>query len=133
MYSRTRDITNDLGACLRVTVASHPSGALVTLERRDQQHRPSISLNLYGAELLLGFIMSARLAGPDMLPDEATDTPFSSRFHLDYQPTARVVVEQDESFPLVIDAPLWDRLYAELCLVTAHGRELARRAEMSLH
>ena len=40
---------------------------------------------------------------------------------------AGVVIEQEDRFPLAIDAPLWDRLYAELCLVVAHGRALAHR------
>lgn len=133
MYARTRDIEDALGTRLRVSVAPHPDGAMVTLERRDQLHRPSILLSLYGAEILSGFLMSARLSMPEAMPDEAAEGRFSARFHLDCAPAARVVVEQEDAFPLIIDAPLWDRLYAELCLVTAHGRELARRGEASLH
>jgi hypothetical protein len=29
--------------------------------------------------------------------------------------------------PLDIPAPFWDKLYAELCLVIPHARELSRR------
>ena len=133
MYARTRDLEDRLGTRLRVSVSPHPDGAMVTLERRDQLHNSSILLSLYGAEILSGFIMSARLSMPNPMPDEVAEGQFSARFHLDCGPSGRVVVEQEDSFPLFIDAPLWDRLYAELCLVTAHGRELARRGEASLH
>ncbi len=122
MYSRTRDIEGRKGACLRVRISARPDGAVILLERRDQPHRPTAQLSLYGAEILSGFLMSARLSAPHPMPDEETDTPYPARFHLDCVPDARVVIEQDEHFPLAIDAQLWDRLYAELCLVIAHGR-----------
>ena len=73
MFTRTRDIGDDAGARLRISVAPHPAGAMVTLERRDQRHRPSIWLNLYGAEILSGFLMSARLSTPHPMPDETTE------------------------------------------------------------
>jgi hypothetical protein len=133
LYARIRDIEDDKGRCIRVSVAPHPAGVLVGLERRDQPHKPSILLSLYGAEILAGFLMSARLSLPNPMPDEATEGPFSARFHLVCQPEARIVVEQEDSFPLSIDAPLWDRLFAELCLVNAHGRERVRRADISVH
>lgn len=133
MYARTRDIEDNKGVCLRVSVAPHPTGAMVTLERRDQTHQPAIMLSLYGAEILSGFLMSARLTAPHSMPDEATEGAFSARFHLDCDHSHRIVIEQDEAPSLLIDVQLWDRLYAELCLVTAHGRELARRAEASVH
>lgn len=133
MYARIRDIEDGKGVRLRIGVAAHPCGAMVALERCDQPHRPSILLSLYGAEILAGFIMSARLSVPHPMPDEEAEGLFPARFHLACKPEARIVVEQDESFPLSIDAPLWDRLYAELGLVTAHGRELARRAVIRVH
>lgn len=122
MYSRTRDIEDRQGTCLRVSISTRPHGALVSLERRDQPHRPCAQLSLYGAEILSGFLMSARLSAPHPMPDEETDTPHPARFRLDCAGEARVVIEQDERFPLAIGAQLWDRLYAELCLVIAHGR-----------
>lgn len=123
MYSRTRDIEDSGGTCLRVSISAHRNGALVTLERRDQPHRPSALLSLHGAEILNGFIMSARLSTPYPMPDEASDQPFPALFRLDTTPQARVVIEQEDRPHLSIETPLWDRLYAELCLVIAHGRE----------
>lgn len=133
LYARTRDLESDGGPCLRVSVSPHPSGAMVTLERLDETHRPSILLSLFGAEILNGFIMSARLSMPHAMPSESTAGPFPARFHLDRIPAPRVLVEQDERFPVAIDACMWDRLYAELCLVIAHGRELAHQANALLH
>lgn len=121
-FSRTRDIEDSTGACLRVSMSAHADGAAVTLERRDQPHRPSARLSLCGTEILSGFIMSARLSAPHAMPDEATDCPFPTRFRLDCAREACVVIEQEEGFPVAIEARLWDRLYAELCLVIAHGR-----------
>lgn len=129
MYSRTRDIESRKGACLRISMSARSNGAVVMLERRDQPHRPSAQLSLFGAEILSGFLMSARLSAPHPMPDEETDTPYAARFHLDCAPDVRVVIEQEERFPLAIDAQLWDRLYAELCLVIAHGRALAHRQD----
>lgn len=127
MFSRVRDIEDRKGACLRVSMSAHPGGTVVTLERRDQPHRPSAQLSLSGAEILSGFLMSARLSAPYAMPDEAAEGPFAARFRLNCLPDARVVIEPEDSFPLSIDAQLWDRLYAELCLVVAHGRALAHR------
>lgn len=123
MFTRTRDIEDDAGTCLRVSLSVHPAASTVTLERRDLDHRPSAHLTLHGAEILSGFIMAARLAAPQPLPDEATGHPCQTRFRLDCDDGARVLIEQEERFPLSVDARLWDRLYAELCLVLAHGRE----------
>lgn len=123
MFSRIRDIEDRLGACLRVSMSAHPGGApTVTLERRDQPHRPSARLSLCGAEILSGFLMSARLSAPHPMPDEEAADPLAARFRLECAPDARVVIGQDDHFPLAIEARLWDRLYAELCLVIAHGR-----------
>ncbi len=129
MYARTRDIEDGRGVCIRISVSPHPSGAIVSLERRDQLHRPSVLLSLSGTEILNGFIMAARLTSPHAMPDETTGSPFSARFYLEAHPIARVVIEQDDNFPLSIDARLWDRLYAELCLVIAHGRAFALQAQ----
>ncbi len=133
MHIRTRDREDGRGACLRIGITPHPGGATVALERRDQPHRPSALLSLYGAEILGGFIMSARLSAPDAVPDEAVPGPFAARFRLDCGEVHRIVIEQDDGFPMAIEAWLWDRLYAELCLVIAHGRALAHQAAVSLH
>lgn len=128
MFSRIRDIEDGQGACLRISMSAHADSATVTLERRDQPPYPSARLSLSGAELLSGFLMSARLSAPHTMPDEEIACPPVVRFHLDYAPHARVVIEQDDRFPLSIEARLWDRLYAELCLVIAHGRALAQHS-----
>lgn len=133
MYARVRDIEDGEGACLRICLAPHPSGALVTLERRDNPDRPAILLCLYGAEILSGFIMAARLSAPWPMPDETVEGNFSIRLHLDCGSPVQLWIEQDGGAPLTIGTLLWDRLYAELCLTLAHGRELARLAQASLH
>jgi hypothetical protein len=127
LFTRIRDLEDGRGARLRVSMSAHPSGAKITLERRDQPHRPSAQLGLHGVEILNGFLMSARLSAPYPMPDEEAECPFPARFRLECAAQARVVIEQEDRFPLAIDAPLWDRLYAELCLVVAHGRALAHR------
>ncbi|AQR73620.1 hypothetical protein [Sphingomonas sp. LM7] len=133
MFPRIREITDAFGGKLRVSVEEHPSGALVVLERPDMTGRPRILLDGYGTDVLAGYIMSARLAVPHDLPDEHVDGTFSTRFALGLEPRAALELSQDGDTMLEIPAPFWDRLYAELCLVAAHARELARRAEARVH
>lgn len=130
MFPRTREITDAMGARLRVGIEARPSGALVTLERPDQYGRPCARLDGYGAELLWGYIMAARLALPNDLPDESIGGGFPSRLRLRRDPSVAIVITQaDLERPFAIPATFWDRLYAELCLVTAHARDLARQAD----
>lgn len=133
MYARIRDIAVRDGTSLRISIAPHPAGAMVTLERGEEPCRSSVVLSLYGAEILSGFIMSARLSAPHSMPDEVVGGIFPARFRLDCAAPLHVVIEQDEGLSFPICERMWDRLYAELCLVTAHGRELARGSEASLH
>lgn len=133
LYARIRDLEDSGGICLRISMAPHPEGVMVTLERRDRPHHPQVILGLCGAEILAGFLMAARLSMPHGMPDEIVEGSFPVRFHLDCDPSLRVTIDPDDGTLFFIDEPLWDRLYAELCLVTAHGRELARRTEASLH
>jgi hypothetical protein len=133
LFPRIREITDAFGGRLQVSVEEHPSGALVVLERPDMHGRPRIMLDGYGADVLSGYIMSARLAVPDTLPDEHIDGMFATRFHLGLDPCAALALSQTGGPSLDIPAPFWDRLYAELCLVTAHARELGRRAEARVH
>lgn len=133
MFPRIREITDAFGGRLRVSVEEHPSGALVVLERPDLAGRPRVLLDGYGVDILSGYIMSARLAVPHPLPEEHVDGTFSTRFTLGLEPSAALTLSQDDNAPLEIAAPFWDRLYAELCLVAAHARELARRAETRVH
>ncbi|MFZ5746634.1 MAG: hypothetical protein ACOY45_03125 [Pseudomonadota bacterium] len=133
MFPRIREITDALGGRLRVSVEEHPSGALIVLERPDKTARPRILLDGYGAEVLAGYVMSARLSMTQGLPDEHVDGAFGTRFRMGTKPYAALSLEQPGEYPLEIPAPFWDRFYAELCLVVAHARELGRRAEARVH
>ncbi len=134
MFPRIREITDAFGARLRVSIEAHPTGALVLFERPDIEHCPSAMLDGYGTEVLCGYLIAARLALPNPLPDETVDGPFAARFRLVQDDTVAVRMMQKRAceqfeFP----APFWDRLYAELCVVIAHSRELGRRSEQRLH
>lgn len=134
MFPRVREITDSFGARIRVSVEEHPAGALVVIERPDRPGRPRMLLDGHGAELLSGYIMSARLAVPHGLPEEQSGGLFHTRFELVLEPAATLLLTQPGEAPLLeIPAPFWDRLYAELCLVVAHARELSRRVEARVH
>lgn len=130
---RIREITDAFGARLRVSVEAHPAGALVLFERPDRAHYPQAMLDGYGAEVLCGYIMAARLALPNPLPDETVDGTFASCFSLAQTDKVSVVVTQKASrAPFEIPAPFWDRLYAELSVIIAHSREYSRRSQNRL-
>lgn len=134
VFPRIREITDAFGARLRVSVEAHPTGALVVFDRPDRAHYPRAVLDSYGAEVLCGFIIAARLAVPNTLPDEVVDGPFPSRFSLAFEDKVAVTMvgkRGGERFEL--PAPFWDRLYAELCVVIAHARELTRRSAGHVH
>lgn len=133
MFPRIREITDAFGGRLRVSVEEHPSGALIVLERPDLGVRPRVLLDGYGVDVLAGYIMSARLSVPQPLPDEHVDGMFGTRLRLEVDPSAMLVLTQDGGSGIEIAAPFWDRLYAELCIVAAHARELTRRAEARVH
>jgi hypothetical protein len=133
VFPRIREITDAFGARLRVSVEAHPSGALVLFDRPDHERYPQAVLDGYGAEVLCGYIIAARLALPDSLPDEIVDGQFASRFTLAHDDTVAVVMMQKNGRrAFAIPAPFWDRLYAELCVVIAHSRELGRRSATRL-
>lgn len=129
-YPRIREITDSLGAQLRVSLEPHPScGAMITLQRLDQSHRPRTFLDGLGAEVLLGFIMSARIALPASMPDEAVEGAFPVHMCLQHQPKVTIaIVQQSNGRTLEIPAPFWDRLCAELMLIIPFARFLALRA-----
>jgi hypothetical protein len=117
-----------MGDRLRISVEEHPTGALVTLQRLDQRRPQQALLDHYAAEVLWGYIMSARLAMPGGLPDESIEGIFPSRLHLQLKPSVALTISQPGSpWPFEIPATFWDRLYAEFCVVVAHSRELGRR------
>lgn len=133
MFPRIREITDAFGGRLRVSVEEHPSGALIVLERPDLGGKPRVLLDGYGVDVLSGYIMSARLSVPHSLPEEHVEGIFTTRFELGLEPAATLRLAQSDCTILDIPAPFWDRLYAELCLVSAHARELGRRAEARVH
>lgn len=133
MFPRIREITDAFGSRLRVSIERHPSGALIVLERPDSPDRQRALLDAYGADVLAAYIMSARLAVPHALPDEQVDGSFAARFVLRLEPCAAIELSHQGRDPLEIPAPFWDRLYAELCIVAAHGRELGRRCDARVH
>lgn len=127
MFSRSREISDALGGRLRLSVEGHPSGALVLLERPDQRGCDRALLDGYGAEVLWGYIMAARLALPQTLPEETIGGSFPARLRVARDPSTAILIVQDDAEPAFeIAASFWDRLGAELCLVIAHARELTR-------
>jgi hypothetical protein len=133
VFPRIREITNSLGERLRVSIEEHPSGVLVVLERPDKVGRPRLLLDGYGADILGGFIMSARLSVPHGMPDEQVDGLFATQFQLQTGPTATILMRQNDSARFELAAPFWDRLYAELCLIAAHARAITQRNDARVH
>jgi len=133
VFPRVREITDAMGARMRIRVERHPAGALVTLEHRNCRRSQEAILDHYGAEVLWGYIMSARLALPGGLPDETVEGSFKARLRLELEPSVTLTISQpDSAQPFEIPSTFWDRLYAEFCVVVAHSRELSRRAEAQL-
>jgi hypothetical protein len=120
---RVREIIDALGLRLRVRAERHPSGTRIVVQRPDVAGQPQATLDLYGAEVLWGFLMSARLAVPDHLPDERIFGTWSATLRLEVDPVSRIEIDGNTAgHPVSIPCTLWDRLFAELCLVLAHGR-----------
>jgi hypothetical protein len=134
VFSRVREITDPFGMMLKISVEPHPVAALVAHERLDQADRTSVLLDCYGAELLSGYIMAARLALPDALPEESCGGRFPSRLRLTQYPKVTIEIRQSDVGRLFeIPAPFWDKLYAELCMVLAHARGLSRASAALVH
>jgi len=133
VFPRIREITDAFGGRLRISVEAHPAGALVLFERTDRAQYPQAMLDGYGAEVLCGYIMAARLALPNPLPDETVDGAFASRFSLaQTDKVSLVLTQKDPRAPFEIPSQFWDRLYAELSIIIAHTRELSRRSPYRL-
>ena len=134
MFPRIREIIDPFGRRLRLSVEPHPIGAIVEFQRPDEADSPRVLLDGYGAEIVSGYIMAARLALPHPLPDEAIDGHFAVRLRLTHEPKVAIEIgQQGAGRSLEIPAPFWDKLYAELCLVIAHARELGRRQTERVH
>ncbi|MXP10431.1 hypothetical protein GRI68_09605 [Altererythrobacter halimionae] len=134
MFPRVREIADPFGGVVRISIEPRPGGALVVIDRPDAETPANVTLDTYGADILLGYIMSARLAVPDEMPEEEIGGAFPTRFQLEPHPEAAIIVDQlNDEEPLRIPVTLWDRIYADLCIVCAHARELARKRQSSLH
>ncbi len=127
---RTRDIIHRDGPRLRLRLSAGESGydPLLRLGDPGRANPATIILDLYAAELLAGFLMSARVTAVGELPEEVClgDYPLSMRLGAHGGDIRIELVQGDER--LLITRPLWDRLYTELQLVLAHARHFARAA-----
>ena len=124
---RIRDIEHQSGRRLRIGLdrGCAEEAMIIQLSNPAQPGSEPVLLDIYGGELLAGFLMNARLAGPTgNLADEVCVGPLACRIRL-IRRTARTVVElcQGEKI-LAIPQIFWDRLYAELMLALVHGRHL---------
>jgi hypothetical protein len=134
VFPRIREIVDENGDRLRVSLAADRAGALITLELPDWPDMPRAVLDPLNAELLSSFIMSARLALPHGLPDEDSQRGLARRFRLVVAPSPLIEVVQGmakDSFE--IPYSYWDKLYAELCLIVAHTRDLSWHAPTRVH
>ncbi|GAA3997297.1 hypothetical protein [Sphingomonas humi] len=124
---RVRDIIHRDGPRLRLSLAPGEGGhgPLIRLSDPGRPGSRSILLDLYGAELLVGFLMSARLSAVGELADECCNGDYPLMMRLcAVGGSVRIELDQlGEGLPIA--GKLWDRLYAELQLNLAHGRNLA--------
>lgn len=133
-FPRIREIADPFGDVVRISIEPHPGGALIIIDQPETFGAGKVMLDAYGVEVLLGYIMSARLAVPGEMLEEEIGGAYPTRFQLDPEPSSAVIIDQiNDDEPLRIAAPLWDRVYAELCLVCAHAREFERRRPAYLH
>jgi hypothetical protein len=127
---RVRDIIHRDGRRLRLSLSAGESGdgPLIRLSDLGRASPPTILLDLYAAELLAGFLMSARLSSIGDLADERCngETPLNMRLCAQ---GGNVRVELNQlGERLLLSRSLWDRLYTELQLTLAHGRHLGKAA-----
>lgn len=133
MFPRIRELIDPFGRRLRLSVERRAGAALVSFERPGIAGDGRIMFNGYGAEVVAGYIMAARLALPDGLPDEVVGGHFAARLRLSHEPAATIEIRQDGGDSLELPVTLWDKLYAELCLVIAHAREMERGEGARVH
>lgn len=122
---RIREIIDATGIRLRVTIEHGARGPSIRLGRPDLE--TEVRLDIHGADLLCSYLVAARLAGRQQLPDEASLGPLPAIFSLSHEPVVRIEVRRHllDDAMLTIPATMWDRLYAELCIVGAHARALS--------
>lgn len=134
MFPRIREIVDENGDRLRVSVTVDAGGPLVKLEHPVHSDGPWAVLDPAGAELLGSYLMSARLALPLGLPDETSQQGLFCSFRLVLEPAARIEITfGSRGDPFHIPSRYWDKLYAELCLVVAHTRHLGRQTRVRIH
>lgn len=125
---RVRDIIHRDGRRLRIGFSSGlgGDGPVIRLGDPGRNGAGTIMLDLYGGELLAAFLMGARLSRLGELADERCNGDFPLHLRLSAR-GGEMRVEIDQlGHRLDLAQPLWDRLYAELQLVLAHGRQLGR-------
>lgn len=125
---RVRDILHRDGSRFRLTLTPPASGEgpMIRLGTPDRAFPATIILDLYGADLLAAFLMSARVAKVGELAEERChgDWPLVLRLNAK---GGEVRVELDQlGQRLHLPKAIWDRLYAELQMVLAHGRYLGQ-------
>lgn len=133
MLPRVREIIHAGGERLRVSVHACTSGPVTVIEHPVRRGGGQVMLDAVGVELLGGYLMSARLALPGGLPEERVIGALSAAFRLVSEPKPVIRICQDDNRNIEIPHGFWDRLYAELCLVTAHSRQLPRLEPVQLH
>ena len=121
--NRIRDLRDEAGHVLRVGTQGWHRSVVLVLEDEAADGGQSIVLDSYGAEMLAGYIMAARMTVPDPLPVERIAGSFPSLFSVHYGPDTQIVIEQrGDDRQLAISRPFWERLYAELWLAIPRMR-----------
>lgn len=124
---RVRDIIHRSGRRVRLVLEQAQPGEGPVIRLVDPEcPAGQILLDVYGTELLAGFLMSARLAKPGELADEGCHGDYPLRLRLGASGNRAVVALAQSGAELLLHSALWDRLYTELLLVVAHGRHLGR-------
>ncbi|GGO96969.1 hypothetical protein [Stakelama pacifica] len=133
-FIRIRELVDTSGVRLRLGIENGPTGMQIALERCDLESPTMVKLDNYGAELLCGFVMAARLAGNEGLAAEKAWGPYSATFSAFQGDARRIEIAQADAVdPVAIPVSLWDRLFAELCIVSAHGRAIASSTPITVH
>lgn len=128
---RIREIIDATGIRLRISIEASVLGPAIRLARPDLA--TEVRLDVHSADLLCGYLVAARLAGREQLADESSLGPLPMTFSLSHDPVVRVELRRHllEEAVLTIPATMWDRLYAELCIVGAHARAMCSVAATS--
>ena len=121
---RIRDIVHVSGPALRIGLNDSGEGHLALhLSDPAKLQASTVQLDLYGGELLAGFVLTARLASPDEdIAEERSGGPFGCRISLRGKTRRASIDIRQAGQSLIVSNLLWDRLYAELLIALAHGR-----------